>query len=1003
MSSYYPQSFYDRLPHLTEADKILDELSVWQETPSKDAYRAALKRVLAGSEFALRSFLRLQQNNEIPKVLLRKHYNASAVIRAFEESATLNPIEVVGDDLADFIAQQESELRSHRDKFMLLAIWVHTAKLVDLLQFTQVLSKFADNILQRFTSLHFKQLTQQHGSPRNSEGALQHFGILALGKLGGHELNLSSDIDCVFFFGEKGNTDGKKSVSNQEFFEKLGRKIISSVQSVKNNQIIFRMDLRLRPFGASGALASSLSALDHYYETHGRAWERFALIKARVCAHTSESLAHTDIIKLQNLIRPFVYRNYTDFSLLDSLRELKDKIRAEQRKIDGNVNVKLGEGGIRDIEFIVQALQLIHGGRCKQLQTPSLNACINELVNLDKLAPEQAASLFRSYVQLRDLEHSLQAVRDQQTQTLPSDPESLLQFLILEEDKLFELAESFNTSRSFDDLSASAVKRCAQAMQPVETFFREFLSLENEADTDIGEKAHNIQQVDEYASNWYQQWLAVLEEKNENSVGAFDKRFIELAREVKSYSPDESLLKKFNGLIRQLLSSCEQASFSEAQTVVVIDRLQDLLLILLRRGVYIDLLKENKHTRDQLVQLAMLSGSIAKKLAKYPQLLDELLQPESLYQLPQRAALLSELNQSLLRVDSYDLDERLQANMIAIRDFKQRESLRAAVCELSGALPLMQVSDYLSFLAEAILQRSLELVWLHMSERFGSPDNSTHPQRFAILAMGKLGGLELSHSSDLDLIFLHDWPINGYVERADGKRLENPVWLVRLAQKLIWFISTPLANGRLYEVDMRLRPSGNSGLLVSSIEGFEQYQRNSAWTWEHQALLRSRVVAGEPQNINSASAAEDFTQRVEHLRLDLLQFASSKYTPSELKKEVISMREKMRAHLGPKDGEPLSLKQSPGGMVDIEFLCQYWCLRYAQSFACVVNYSDNLRQLQTIGETHQQLKTDCEALAANYLALRTAAHRQALGSEQVPSEIETVMEQVRQIWRRHLG
>ena len=1046
-----------QLPGAEKFDELLPKLGPDPERINPN-YLRLVRRLVTGSPFWVKTFDELSAQHAIPAVFLSDGYSHKALVRAFKELAKVAPTDNTIKDkaseatLSRFIAAEELRLREQRQQFMLLAIWIHAEKLLNLAAFMRILSQFADEVLQYFTSLHYQQLIAQHGEPVDGNNAVQHFGILALGKLGGYELNLSSDIDCLFFFGRKGRTQGRKSISNQEFFEKLGRRLINSIQTNRGGKFIFRMDLRLRPFGASGALASSLSSLENYYEKHGRAWERFALVKARVCAHSSrnifqhqqpikeDSLSKTqqDCIDLMNLIHPFVYRAYTDFSLLDSLRELKTKIRAESRRRQSGdafsrLNIKLGEGGIRDVEFIAQSLQLIHGGKEKSLQTVSLNQCLKALERDGHLLPEQAQKLQLNYNALRNAEHSLQAIDDQQTQTIPDDQDDIARFILLEN---ASLTADVNLQDAPDDERAvrEYVERLQHSlMKPTATFFDEFLKTDLQDDAyenditktadnkidDSSEDSSSVLQKKDFidkhvnAKATFELWLSAAQENAEKPESHRElRRLFNDFYTILGTTTTDTILSKFHILLRQLFQDFESQEYTYEQLKIVLTRLQTLFGVLVKRGVYIDLLKENKQAREQLLKLSLLSEVLPYRLAEHPQLLDELLQPASLYTLPDRNELRSDLDRSLLRIDAHDSDEKLQDYMIAMRDFKHRESLRAAICELTGTLPLTKVSDYLSFLAEVILQRSLEIVWEHMHQRYGSPDGHMQPSRFAVLAMGKLGGLELSHSSDLDLVFIHDWPLNLSVRKNEGtgKALELQVWLIRLAQKLIWFLTTRLMNDRLYEVDMRLRPSGNSGLLVSSIAGFEKYQRESAWVWEHQALLRSRVVAGEIDATTGSVQGASFSQRIEALRLSLLTCASEKHEAAALKEAVITMRGTMAEHLAPKDDE-LSVKHSSGGMVDIEFLTQYWCLLFAKENQSIIYYSDNLRQLEAIKRYYPEYAQDCDTLVEAYITLRGEAHKSALGyvHEQSASNkknarmnVDRAMSAVRLIWRKHM-
>ncbi len=832
----------------------------------------------------------------------------------------------------------DASLRACRRQFIAAIIWRDVNRLVDMEDTCETLSWFAELCLQACLNYHFRSLCQSLGTPKSLEGKTQGLLILGMGKLGAWELNLSSDIDLIFCYPEKGNTDDpEKALSNQEFFSRLGKKIIQSLDKITAEGFVFRVDMRLRPYGNSGALVSSFAALEDYYQTQGREWERYAMVKARIVASNAEQSTHP---QLNELLRSFTYRKYIDFSVIDSLRKLKELINQEVQRRNLGDNIKLGFGGIREVEFIAQVFQLIRGGRDHQLQDGRLKVVLPLLERMGCL-PEIATDLWQAYHFLRNTEHALQAWKDEQTQELPKDEAGKTRLAAV---MGFKDWESF-----FSQLEAH--RRLVHA---------EFEAL-------IAPTEDKLEHNKQIESTWVALWSDALSEQEA----------LTLLAEHQHEDPQQSLallesLRVSSNVVNLAASSRErldefvplllqQLALTTAPTETL-KRILKLVHAVVRRSAYLVLLVENPPALEQLIKLCVASPWIADQLALHPALLDELLDPRTLYHPPDLDELRDELQQHMLRIPEDDLEQQMEA----LRYYRSSHALRVAACEITAALPLMKVSDYLSWLAEVILQYVLQLAWRDMTLNHGYPDGATSPD-FIIVGYGKLGGIELGHGSDLDLVFIYDAEINGQTSgNAEGKRqLENSVFYMRLGQKIIHILNSNTVGGQLYEVDMRLRPSGNSGLLVSSIRAFERYQKETAWTWEHQALVRARVVAG------NSRLAKSFAS----LRKEILCQHRQQKT---LRKEVIDMRNKMREHLGSernrRNSKLFDLKQDAGGIVDIEFMVQYAVLAWAAEKPELTRYTDNIRILESLERSSLLGTQEVAELSEAYKAFRSIGH-----------------------------
>ncbi len=839
-------------------------------------------------------------------------------------------IEAAGEALADAGTMEDLQrgLRAVRARFQLWIVWRHLTRQTALEETTAALSHMADVLIeQALTRLH-DWACRQDGTPRDAHGEAQRLVVLALGKLGARELNLSSDVDLIFAYPSAGSTD--RGRTNQQFFVRLGQQLIQALDAVTADGFVFRVDMRLRPFGASGPLAAHFAALEDYYVTHGRDWERYALIKARPCAGDLEAGA-----ELLAALTPFVYRRYLDFGALDALRDMKARIYAERHDPD---DLKLGPGGIRDVEFTVQVQQLVWGGRQRSLQESRLLAVLPVLAELGHMDAATARHLAEGYRFLRDAEHSLQAEADQQTQTLPAQPLSRLR-----------LARSLG----FADYDAFLAELDAHRRRIGEVF-----------DTLVGEP-------DLADSEALRLWLEPNREDLLAAFGFADPPAAAQALETLVTARDRSEVgsvgrERLDRLMPRLLEGLRQLE----DPGLALTRVVPVLKAVLRRSAYLALLRENPATLSHFLSLAAKSRWLAEALARHPAFFDALLDQRHLGALPDKPTLAAELHAQIAQAEP-DGQERV---LDVLREYKEHHVFNVALAEVRGTLPLMNASDYLTFLAEAVLEEALDLAWRENAERF---PEFAEPRPFIIVGYGKLGGIELGPDSDLDLVFVHDLP-------AAANQ-----FLHRLVRRLLHVITVPTYLGSLYEVDMRLRPSGRAGTMVSSLEAFREYQLGEAWVWEHQALVRARGVAGDPELL----------ARFDAVRREVLCLPRD---PAALRREVLGMRRRMAEHHGDED----SLKLGSGGIVDIEFMVQYLVLAHAQEHPELAVFTDNMRILDTAERLALLSPATAGSLRAAYLALRSEWHRSVLDlpdSERAAEVLSSHRDRVRGAWQEIFG
>ena len=856
-------------------------------------------------------------------------------------------------------SQLAAALRRFRRREMVRIAWRDLAGLADLAETLGDLTDLAEAAVGAALDRLHEEQCRRYGVPRAADGQPQQLVVLGMGKLGGRELNFSSDIDLIFTYPQQGQTDGARSISNEEFFRRLGQRLTKTLAEPTADGFVFRVDLRLRPFGDSGPLAVSFAAFEDYCQHHGRDWERYAMIKARCIAGDREAGE-----RLLTALRPFVYRRYLDYHAFEALRGMKALIAQDMERRGMRRNIKLGPGGIREIEFIAQAFQLIYGGREPALRERGIVRVLDTLGATGRLPKEAVHDLQQAYAFLRRVENRLQAWADQQTHHLP-------------ESELAKLRLAFTMGYSDWDALAQELARHTNAVS--RQFAQVFGSAAEPESThaDLGETWRGDPSEDRALS-------LLVEYGFETPARAWNRlRALKTGFSYRTMSPRGR--ERLDGLIPRVL----EAVRITPQPTATLERILNLLETIARRSVYLALLTDQPAALAQLVKLCAASGWISHHLSRYPLLLDDLLNPAVLYAPLDRRQLAAELDLQLARIPADDAEEMLNA----LRYFKQSQVLRVAAAEVSGAMPLMIVSDHLTEIAETLLRKVLELAWGDLLPKFGQPRcvvaNVERDAQFAIIAYGKLGGIELNYGSDLDLVFLHDSA--GVRQFTVGPRpIDNSTFFAKLVQRIISLLTTRTGAGDLYEVDTRLRPSGRAGLLVSSFEAFTEYQRHQAWTWEHQALVRTRMVAGP------AVLAERF----QTIRREVLQ---RDHDPVALRREVREMRERMRTELDSSTAEVFDLKQGRGGIADIEFMVQYEVLANARHCPDLLIFTDNIRQLDGLERLGILSAADADQLRNAYRGLRRRVHQLKLQEQpaQVSNDVaRDERDSVVRIWRQ---
>lgn len=842
-------------------------------------------------------------------------------------------------------------LRRWRTREMVRLAWRDLAGFATIGETLLEQSAFAESAIRQAHRHATGIMTQRHGVPRSAAGVPQALVVVGMGKLGGGELNFSSDIDLVFLYPEHGDTDGARTLANEDFFTRLGQLLIRLLEARTPEGFLFRVDMRLRPFGDSGALVASFSAFEDYLQGQGRDWERYAWVKARPMTGLSE---YARIY--ESAVRPFVYRRYLDYGVFESLREMKGTIEREMARRDLADNVKLGPGGIREIEFLVQSLQLIRGGREPWLRTQSLLRVLPLLGSSRLLPPGAVVELRAAYEFLRRIENRLQERADEQTHILP-----------------VTLAAQDGLARAMEFPDWKALLAALDAHRDrVRRHFHSvvFGAAAHDAVDDVAVDLEPPAEAADHSAlaatlaqhGWSGDPLPVARRLSQLGDAGFVRRL------------DVAGRRRLQALLPRMLTLIARVP----EPAVILERVLKIIEAIGKRSAYYALLNERADARARLVEICGYGDFLVRQIAAHPLLLDELIDDRLFEALPDRKELTQELD---LQVDPMR-EEDPERQVEALRHFQQAAVFRVAVADLSGRLPVMRVSDHLTDIAELIIERVVDLSMRQICDRWGVPTCGEGPERrivnICVVGYGKLGGRELGYGSDLDLVFLHD-----------SAGTDNQVFFLRLAQRIMHLLTMHSAAGRLYDVDVRLRPSGKGGLLVTSLAAFTEYQQREAWTWEHQALLHARAVAGHP----------GLRARFEAVRTQVLRHNVRR---DGLRVEVRRMRERMRRELSRGGPDQFDIKQDAGGVADIEFLAQYWALAWALRYPPLITFSDTIRQLESVASADLVPQATVDILTAAYRAYRARTHRLSLeGGANVVSADQFVTERaaVTAIWQ----
>ena len=916
------------------------------ELPDSDLWPGDACRVLACSQFVAR-YLQVHPSllaDLISSGDLTNAYSSSEVIQQHVHDALEG-----SSDKTDLTRR----LRAVRQREMLRIAWRDLGGLSDLKETLDDLSTFADAAISTSLKHLDDWLIERRGTPRDEQGQRQHLVVFALGKLGASELNFSSDVDLIFGFPSEGMTEGgQRSITNTEYFLQLSRDLIQTLHSRGADGFVFRVDMRLRPFGRAGRMALSFAALEDYYQNYGRDWERYALVRMRA---VGGDIAAGEALLM--ILQNFVYRRYLDFGTLTALRDMKAMITDEVERRDLQHHVKLGPGGIREIEFTVQAFQLVRGGQTPALREKRLLSVMETLRSKELLPDYAIEHLIDAYCFLRRVENRLQEVDDHQTHDLPDDSQGQIQLAAA-----MGYAEWDTFKADLDQHRERVRGQFDQILggetNDVETSGAVILS--TESDTSVEQ---------------------LLEEYGFADSKAARECFNHFRDDYQRQRLDETAETRLKRLLPDLL----RAIAASDEQIPTLERVLAVVRNILRRSTYLALLHERPLTVSHLVRLCAASPWIARQIAAHPLLIDELLDARTLYAPPGLDALEVSLSEHLEAVTEGDLEQE----MIALRRFKHIQVLRVAAADIAGALPLMHVSDHLSAIAEVLIRRCLALAQRDLEQRHGQPPITKEgiSPAFIVVAYGKLGGLELGYGSDLDIAFLY----NQCEGNTSGPRsIDSRVFYQRLCQRVIHYFTTLTTEGSLYPIDTRLRPNGQDGIIVNPLSAFAQYQHEQAWTWEHQALVRARVVAGDP----------DLQDQFVQLRREVL------LRPREgeaLKKQVTDMRMRMRNELSEPNPELFAIKQDSGGITDIEFIVQYAALRWGSQLGEHLDFTDTIRLLEGMAKQQLLSTQDADVLADAYRDYRHQIHRLSL--RELPAAVSVNQfsaqrQQVQLIWQR---
>ena len=906
------------MAHATPAEA--EEDSEWQNALAyATAHSGYLRRLFAARPELLQELHPLWQQ-ALTKEQLEYHLQAPA-----EDEATL-----------------KRQLRRMRMQAMAHIELRDLAGLASLNEVTESMTQLAETSINAALSFYHAMLARNYGEPLDQNGEPERLLIIGMGKLGGRELNVSSDVDLIFVYPEEGETAGPTKIENYEFFTRLGKRLIAALEEINEDGQVFRVDMRLRPNGDSGALVSSLATLENYLVTQGREWERYAWIKARVIntGENAEGKQEYWIEQLQKTTHPFVFRRYLDYGSVNAMRDLHAQIRREVARKDMADNIKLGPGGIREIEFIAQVFQLIRGGRDSGLQLRPTLKVLGLLAERCILPAASEADLHLAYCFLRKLEHRLQYVEDQQTHMLPKD-----------ETTRALIAKSMGC-RDWEQLSSGLDLHRNRVSAHFEAVF---------SDPEEGE--HPLAAL----------WFGTLDEEEEKlaalgfAPAEASARLSELRQSSRYQQLPAANKQRLDAVGPRLLEVARHV----ADPDLALSRGLDFLDNISRRGAYLALLQQYPHALEKVARILSASSWANNYLNQHPLLLDELLDASLLDTATDWQAFRNSLARAL-----QEADNDTEREMDLMRELHHAQVFRLLAQDLADLHSIERISDHLTQLADIILETTLSLCWKKLSNR-----HAEQPA-FAIIGYGKLGGKELGYASDLDLVYLRD------ENDAHPDAEQN---YTRLGQRINTWLSSRTSSGQLFETDLRLRPNGDSGLLVCTLEAFRDYAIHHAWVWEHQALTRARFITGD----------DDLGRRFEATRKEILCMNRD---PEKLKEDVITMREKMLAsHAAGKAHADFDFKHDPGGIIDVEFIIQYLILAHASKYPQLTANLGNIALLR-MSASLNLIPTDLSEAARNaYREYRRLQHARRLNENsqsRIPRErIRAHIDNVRQLWQ----
>lgn len=842
--------------------------------------------------------------------------------------ASVSYEEILRSLVADVVDEDQFKqtIREFRNKQLLKICWQDLMLQANVFDILRQLSAVADACICVAADWIRAQQVEKHGEPLTEDGDVAHLVVIALGKLGGEELNFSSDIDVMFCYSASGNTDGERSISNQQFFIQLAQKLIHVLSDVTADGFVYRVDCRLRPFGESGPLVVNFNHLEDYYQAHGREWERYAFVKARVVYGSDR-----DRELFKQMVTPFVYRKYIDFGVIGTLREMKHMIAEQVAKARHRNNVKLGAGGIREIEFIAQFFQLVNGGRNTRLQTQHLEKALKEVEHAGYLAHKDVQALTRSYVFLRCVENRLQMRNDEQTHVLPTEPSVML--TLAQSMSFVSVDEFLQVLQTCIDRVSNVFAQISEGDSSEEVeddIYVRFWELVSASDADELESIPNQSELKDLPHIY--------------------KKLIELKKSPAYKSQDNVGRERLNTFMPIFLRRLQQLE----SPALVMDRLLLLFTKILRRSAYLVLLSENTATLDQLVEVASSSPWVASHLTAYPLLLDELVATSPADYEFSKQDIEDQFRNEVLRQAQTDYEHTLEH----VRMFKHARELRVACADVQDKLSTMKVSDQLSWTAEAIVSGCLTYLE-HSSDQSVAND-------MAVIAFGKLGGIELSYGSDLDLVYVAQNERDA--NYSDNESVPYIVKISKHAQRLTQMLTLQTISGKLYDVDTRLRPDGESGPIVAQFDYLQEYYQSRAWMWEIQALVRARCIAG----------SAEVCQRFYALRNSTI---CQQRDPHELAQQVADMRSKMLVTKRSKSADIFDLKNDEGGITDIEFMVQYAVLAHAYKDTALCEYSDNVRLLGRLAGGGFLSDSTAADLTDIYCRYRNKTHRLALQAQ----------------------